>query len=188
MVLRHEGACGRRCGERPRTHCRGHVRQRVRREGDGPPDPRERSGGVRRQGLRQRHEETVGKGRRRAVVGEKARPGRTLSASQRGHNRRFGKVRAKIEHVFRGVKCQFGYRLVRYRGIANNDGQMFSLLALANLYLARGSFVSREAGRDQKAPANFTAAETGAISAKNRAQRRQRWRKSALIRGSLGNL
>ena len=81
---------------------------------------------------------------------EKARPGRTLSASQRGHNRRFGKVRAKIERVFRGVKCQFGYRLVRYRGIANNDAQMFSLLALANLYLARGKFASREAGGTKK--------------------------------------
>jgi IS5 family transposase len=26
-----------------------------------------------------------------------------------------GKVRAKVEHVFRVVKCQFGYRKVRYR-------------------------------------------------------------------------
>jgi IS5 family transposase len=36
------------------------------------------------------------------------------------------------------VKCQFGYRKVRYRGIAKNGAQVFSLLALANLYLARG--------------------------------------------------
>ena len=48
-----------------------------------------------------------------------------------------GKVRAKVEHVFRVVKCQFGYRKVRYRGIAKNGAQVFSLLALANLYLAR---------------------------------------------------
>jgi len=34
-------------------------------------------------------------------------------------------------------KCQFGYRKVRYRGIKKNTAQVFSLLALANLYLAR---------------------------------------------------
>jgi IS5 family transposase len=39
-------------------------------------------------------------------------------------------------------RCQFGYRKVRYRGIAKNGAQVFSLLALANLYLARRTFVS----------------------------------------------
>lgn len=52
-------------------------------------------------------------------------------------NKRFGKVRAKVEHVFRVLKCQFGCRKVRYRGIKKNGAQVFSLLALANLYLAR---------------------------------------------------
>ena len=66
------------------------------------------------------------------AVKEKAKPGSKLSASQRRRNRRFGKVRAKVEHVFRVVKCQFGYRKVRYRGIAKNGAQVFSLLALAN--------------------------------------------------------
>ena len=33
--------------------------------------------------------------------------------------------------------CQFGCRNVRYLGIAKNGAQVFSLLALANLYLAR---------------------------------------------------
>ncbi len=40
--------------------------------------------------------------------------------------------------VFRVVKCQFGYRRARYRGIAKNGAQVFALLALANLYLVRG--------------------------------------------------
>ena len=40
--------------------------------------------------------------------------------------------------MFRVVKCQFDYRKVRYRGIAKNGAQVFSLLALANLYLAPG--------------------------------------------------
>ena len=73
---------------------------------------------------------------------EKARPGRQLSTSQRRRNRRFGKVRAKVEHVFRVVKCQFGYRKVRYRGIAKNGAQVFALLALANLFLARRTLAS----------------------------------------------
>jgi IS5 family transposase len=50
------------------------------------------------------------------AVKAKAKPGRPLSISQRRRNRRFGKVRAKVEHVFRVMKCQFGYRKVRYRG------------------------------------------------------------------------
>lgn len=76
------------------------------------------------------------------AVKEKAQPGRTLTKQQRARNRRFGKVRAKVEHVFRVVKCQFGYRKVRYRGIAKNGAQVFALLALANLYLARGRLAS----------------------------------------------
>ena len=72
----------------------------------------------------------------------KAQPGRKLTVQQRARNHRFGKVRAKVEHVFRVVKCQFGYRKVRYRGIAKNGAQVFSLLALANLYLARRTFAS----------------------------------------------
>jgi transposase, IS5 family len=71
------------------------------------------------------------------AVKEKGQVGRQLTARQHARNHRFGKVRAKVEHVFRVVKCQFGYRKVRYRGIAKNGAQVFSLMALANLYLAR---------------------------------------------------
>ena len=49
----------------------------------------------------------------------------------------FGKVRAKVKHVFRVMRCQFDYRKVRHRGIGKNGAQVFSLLALANLYLGR---------------------------------------------------
>ena len=76
------------------------------------------------------------------AVKEKAKPGRRLTARQRALNHRFGKVRAKVEHVVRVVKCQFGYGKVRYRGIAKNGAQVFSLLALANLYLARRTLAS----------------------------------------------
>jgi IS5 family transposase len=76
------------------------------------------------------------------AVKEKAKQGRDLTKRQRARNRRFGKVRAKVEHIFRIVKCQFGYRKVRYRGIAKNGAQVFALLALANLYLVRGRLAS----------------------------------------------
>ena len=70
-------------------------------------------------------------------VKEQRKPGRKLSSSQRRRNRHNGSVRAKVEHVFRVLKCQFGYRKVRYRGIEKNGAQVFSLLAHANLFLAR---------------------------------------------------
>jgi len=70
-------------------------------------------------------------------VKDQRKPGRQLSSSQRKRNRRNGSVRAKVEHIFRVLKCQFGYRKVRYRGITKNGAQVFMLLALTNLYLAR---------------------------------------------------
>ena len=72
----------------------------------------------------------------------KAKLGRPLTTAQRRRNRRFGKIRAKVEHVFRVMKCQFGYRRARYRGIAKNGAQVFALLALANLYLVRSRLAS----------------------------------------------
>jgi transposase, IS5 family len=71
------------------------------------------------------------------AVKEKPKAGRRLSSAQHKRNRRHGAIRARVEHVFRVLKCRFGYRKVRYRGIAKNGAQVFSLLALANLYLAR---------------------------------------------------
>lgn len=71
------------------------------------------------------------------AVKDKRKPGRVLSASQKRRNKKYGVVRAKVEHVFRVIKCQFSYRKVGYRGLAKNEAQMFSLMALANLYLAR---------------------------------------------------
>jgi IS5 family transposase len=34
-------------------------------------------------------------------------------------------------------KCQFDYRKTRYKGLDKNAAQVFSLMALANLYQAR---------------------------------------------------
>ena len=54
-------------------------------------------------------------------------------------------IRSKVEHVFRVVKCQFGFRKVRYRGLAKNGAQMTTLYALANLWLVRGKLLGLQA-------------------------------------------
>ncbi len=76
------------------------------------------------------------------AVLDKAKRNRKLSGSQRKRNKKHASVRAKVEYVFRIVKCQFGYRKVRYQGLAKNAAQVFSLMALANLYQARGQLLA----------------------------------------------
>ena len=46
-------------------------------------------------------------------------------------------VRAKVEHPFRVIKCQFGFTKVRYKGLAKNTAQLVTLFALSNLWMAR---------------------------------------------------
>ena len=46
-------------------------------------------------------------------------------------------VRAKVEHPFRVIKCQFGFTKVRYKGLAKNTAQLITLFALSNLWMAR---------------------------------------------------
>ena len=46
-------------------------------------------------------------------------------------------VRAKVEHPFRVIKCQFGFTKVRYRGLAKNTAQLVTLFALSNFWMAR---------------------------------------------------
>lgn len=43
-------------------------------------------------------------------------------------------VRCKVEHVFRIIKCQFGYQKVRYRGLKKNENRLYAMFACANLY------------------------------------------------------
>jgi IS5 family transposase len=46
-------------------------------------------------------------------------------------------VRAKVEHPFHIVKNRFGLKKVRYRGLAKNTAQLFTLFGLANLLIAK---------------------------------------------------
>ena len=46
-------------------------------------------------------------------------------------------IRAKVEHPFQVIKQRFGYRKVRYRGLAKNTAQLYTLFVLANLVRVR---------------------------------------------------
>ena len=48
--------------------------------------------------------------------------------------RRKASVRCKVEHAFRIIKCQFGYKKVRYRGLRKNENRLYAMFACANLY------------------------------------------------------
>ena len=42
-------------------------------------------------------------------------------------------IRAKVEHPFRIIKCQFGFIKARYRGLMKNDNKLSVMFALANI-------------------------------------------------------
>lgn len=71
-------------------------------------------------------------------VNDKRKVKKNMSSTQKKQNRKNSGVRARVEHCFRVVKCQFGYQKVRYKGLEKNRVQVFSLLGLANLYMLRG--------------------------------------------------
>jgi IS5 family transposase len=45
-------------------------------------------------------------------------------------------VRAKVEHCFYRIKCQFGYSKVRYRGLEKNTNRLYLLAGFTNLLRA----------------------------------------------------
>ena len=73
----------------------------------------------------------------RWCVNDKRKPGKNLSASQKKRNRKQSSVRARVEHVFRVIKQQFGFQKTRYRGLEKNASQVNLLVGLANLYMLR---------------------------------------------------
>ena len=61
----------------------------------------------------------------------------------RNYERLKARVRAAVEHPFHVLKNLFGYRKVRYRGLAKNTAQLHTLFALTNLYLAKKHLLPR---------------------------------------------
>jgi transposase, IS5 family len=70
-------------------------------------------------------------------VMRKAPKGSDLHPIDARINRIIAMVRAKVEHPFRIIKRQFGHVKTRYRGLAKNRAQLFTLFALGNLFLVR---------------------------------------------------
>ena len=70
-------------------------------------------------------------------VMRKAPKGAALDPIDEDINRIIAMVRARVEHPFRVLKRQFGYLKTRYRGLAKNRAQLFTLFALGNLFLVR---------------------------------------------------
>ena len=63
--------------------------------------------------------------------------GRPLTEADRETNRRKSSVRSYVEHAFGIIKGQFGFRKVRYRGIAKNLNKLNVLAALANIVICK---------------------------------------------------
>ena len=78
----------------------------------------------------------AGAGKARDVM-RKAPKGSPLHPLDEQINHIIAKVRAKVEHPFRVIKRQFGHVKTRYRGLAKNRAQLFTLFALGNLFLVR---------------------------------------------------
>jgi len=78
-------------------------------------------------------------------VMRKAPKGGALHPIDEDINRTIAMVRARVEHPFRVLKRQFGYLKTRYRGLAKNRAQLFTLFtlfALGNLFLVRRRLLS----------------------------------------------
>ena len=71
------------------------------------------------------------------LVDRKGTKGHPLTQKDKDWNHQQNRTRAKGEHAFLVVKHLWGYRKVRYKGLLKNAAQVFSLFALANLYLVR---------------------------------------------------
>jgi IS5 family transposase len=55
-------------------------------------------------------------------------------------------IRAKVEHPFHVIKNLFRHRKTRYRGLAKNHAQLFSLFGLANLVIAKRRLLAIHGG------------------------------------------
>jgi transposase, IS5 family len=67
----------------------------------------------------------------------KRKKGEDTTPEQKRINRLFSSVRSVVEHPFRILKCQFGYRKTRYKGLFKNEQNLFTLFMCTNLFQAR---------------------------------------------------
>ena len=58
-----------------------------------------------------------------------------LSAERVADEKVVSSIRGKVEHAFQRIKVQFGYRKVRYRGLAKNTARLTMLSSIANMFI-----------------------------------------------------
>ena len=75
--------------------------------------------------------------RARDMTHRRDRRGCWLDPLERRKNRHKSRVRAKVEHRFLVLKVIFGFRKVRYRGLAKNAERLKVACALFNLFMLR---------------------------------------------------
>ena len=69
--------------------------------------------------------------------------GNKLPKEERDRNRTKSRTRAKVEHPYRIIKCQFGFNKFRYKGLAKNENWMFVTCALANVVMVKRKLLKR---------------------------------------------
>jgi IS5 family transposase len=74
---------------------------------------------------------------KRKQVKEKGNWGKMIDQAEKIKSR----MRSNVEFPFRVLKCQFGYRKVRYKGLIKNTLQIVTLFALSNLFMARKKLI-----------------------------------------------
>lgn len=67
----------------------------------------------------------------------KAQANYPLNPMQEHLNELRSRVRSRVEHMFGLIKCVFGFDKLRYRGLAKNANRLFTVCALANLFIIR---------------------------------------------------
>jgi transposase, IS5 family len=70
-------------------------------------------------------------------VNRRGNHGHKLSRNERAINRIRSATRARAEHAFHVIKNLWGFTKVRYRGLAKNTARLYTMFALANLYMLR---------------------------------------------------
>jgi len=75
-------------------------------------------------------------------ITDKKHRNQKLSNSQLKRNKKISSVRAKVEHPFQVIKCQWNYRKTRCKGIRKNLDQIRMLFTLYNLFKARKALLT----------------------------------------------
>lgn len=58
-----------------------------------------------------------------------------LSGERIAEEKVLSSIRCKVEHAFHRIKVQFGYRKVRYGGLAKNTARLTMLASIANMFI-----------------------------------------------------